>query len=212
MKIASICYMGACVLLVAACGDKGAGTTSANPDPGKSGSKSSASSAAQSTGAAGTKSALYVSKEGRYEIDFGGATPKESVKDDPNGGTWHEAMSPSGTNMAQYADYTDHAHAVAETAGFIPTREKEKIKVDKPISLNGRDGRDIEMALSSGKIFWMRFLIEGKRVYKVGAVYTPDKNRAEAASFIESLKIIADPASAAGSAGPAAGSAAPKGK
>lgn len=205
-NLASICCIGTFALLTSACGNKDSGAASANPDPGKSVSKSSAASAAQSASAPATKPALYVSKEGRYEIDFGGATPKESVKDDPNGGTWNEAMSPSGTSMAQYTDYADHAHAVAETAGFIPTREKDKIKVDKTISVDGRDGRDIEMVLGSGKIFWIRFLIEGKRVYKIGSVYTPDKNRADAAAFIESLKITADPAAPAGSAAPGASS------
>lgn len=44
------------------------------------------------------------------------------------------------------------------------------------------------MTLSSGKVFWIRFLIDGKRVFKLGAVYSGDNTEAKA--FVESFKRI----------------------
>ena len=157
---------------------------------------------AKTSGATSSSAApAYTSTEGRFEIDFRGETPKLSEKDDPNGGKWKEAAMPGGAAMVQYTDYASHAHAVAEVKGFIPTREKERIKVDKDTKVGGLEGRDIEMTLSSGKIFWIRFLISDSRVYKVGAAF-PEEKRAEATSFVESFKVLP-----AGGASPPAASA-----
>jgi hypothetical protein len=135
----------------------------------------------------GAPAAPWVSKNGGFQIDFRGQVPDESTKNDPNGGTWFEASLANGA-MAQYADYANDAQAAAEVKVFLPTRDKEKIKRDEPVSFQGLNGRDIEMTLSSGKVFWIRFLIDGKRVFKLGAVYSGDNTEAKA--FVESFKRI----------------------
>lgn len=184
---------------LAGCGGESSSTSGSGAKPDSSGASTSGGS---------TPAPAYTSSEGRYQIDFRGETPKLSVKDDPNGGRWNEAAMASGAAMVQYTDYESHAHAVAEVKGFIPTRETDKIKVDKAITVAGLEGRDIEMTLSSGKIFWIRFLIDGKRAYKIGAAF-PEAKRADATSFVESFKLSGAPAPAGGSAAPASGSAAP---
>ena len=108
-----------------------------------------------------------------------------TTKDDPNGGTWHDASLKSG-QMAQWTDYSNAAVAAAEVKVFLPTREKDKIKRDEAVTFQGLQGRDIEMTLASGKVFWIRFLIDGKRVFKLGSVYNGDNAKAKA--FMESFK------------------------
>jgi hypothetical protein len=85
---------------------------------------------------------------------------------------------------------------------FLPTREKDQIKRDEVITHQGLKGRDIEMTLPSGKVLWIRFLIDGKRVFKLGAVVNGDNTEAKA--FIESFKRVGAEAAAAPSAAPAA--------
>lgn len=147
----------------------------------------------------GAAAAPWVSKDGGFQIDFHGQTPDESTKDDPNGGRWHDASLRSG-QMAQWTDYANAAVAAAEVKVFLPTREKDQIKRDEAVTFQGLKGRDIEMTLSSGKVFWIRFLIDDKRVFKLGAVYSGDS--APAKAFMESFKRTqaADPSGAASAA------------
>lgn len=142
----------------------------------KGGSGSASASAA---------AAPWVSKDGGFQIDFHGLTPDEATKDDPNGGSWHDASLKSG-QMAQWTDYASEAVAGAEVKVFLPTRDKDKIKRDEAVTFQGLKGRDIEMTLASGKVFWIRFLMDGKRVFKLGAVYNGDNTEAKA--FMESFK------------------------
>jgi hypothetical protein len=151
--------------------------------------------------AAPAAATAWASKDGGFQIDFNGKAPEESKKDDPNGGTWHEASLPSG-KMAQWTDYASAAVAAAEVKVFLPTREKDQIKRDEVITHQGLKGRDIEMTLPSGKVLWIRFLIDGKRVFKLGAVVNGDNTEAKA--FIESFKRVGAEAAAAPSAAPAA--------
>lgn len=187
----------------------GAGSSSASPAGKESsakmderGGRATAEVKGSSAGAA-VAAAPWLSKDGGFEIDFRGQTPDESTKDDPNGGTWHDASLKSG-RLAQYIDYVNEGAAAGEVMVFLPTREKDKIKRDEPVTFQGLKGRDIETTLASGKVLWIRFLIDGKRVFKLGAVYSGDNSDAKA--FIESFKRIGGPASA-----PSASAAVPSG-
>ena len=159
---------------------------------------------AGSASAAASRAAPWVSEAGGFQIDFHGMTPDEKTKDDPDGGKWHDASLPNGA-MVQYADYTNAGEASGVVMVFAPTRDKNKIKRDEPITFQGLKGRDIELTLASGKVFWIRLLSDGKRVFKLGAVY--DGDNAEAKAFMESFKqsgsaAAAPSASAAGGAAP----------
>ena len=122
-------------------------------------------------------------------MTFGAAQVK--TMDDPNGGTWETTIwkTPSAHLMVQYADYKSHAVAVAETQGFIPTRNKSEIKRDEKITIAGHKGREVEWEMPSGMTVWMRFLIADNRVYKVGGGFKG--NRADTQKFIEGFAIDA---------------------
>ncbi len=131
----------------------------------------------------------YKSAEGRFtqKVTFGDA--KQKTLDDPNGGTWQSTSwkTPSAQLMIQYTDYESHAHAVAETQGFIPTRDKTEIKRDEKVTIAGHDGRELEWTLPSGVTMRIRFLIADKRVYKIGGGYRGDG--ADAQKFIDGFSI-----------------------
>lgn len=195
----SICGVS---VFLAACSSGGESSASASPAASTPAPAKTVASASGSTSAGTdtpTAAAPYVSKDGGYQIDFHGATPTESTKDDPNGGTWQEAALNNG-HMVQYTDYESPAHAKAEVQGFIPTRDKDQIKRDEAVTFAGLSGRDIELKFSSGKMFWIRFLIDGRRVFKIGALYAGDNANAKA--FMESFKRVggAAPATSASAA------------
>jgi hypothetical protein len=134
----------------------------------------------------------FVSGAGRYtaKVTFGAVT--EKTMDDPNGGTWRTAKwnTPRGLFMVQYADYADHATAKAETmVGFIPTRDKSAIKRDDPIKVGDREGRAVEWAVNPTTMMYMRFIIDDKRVYKLGAGTKGD--RETVTKFFDGFEITA---------------------
>ncbi len=135
--------------------------------------------------------ALYISKSGGYRVDFKGRTPVESMKNDPNGGRWHDASVKSG-RFSQHTDYLSGAVAEAEVRAFLPTRDKRRIRRDEKVRFLGLAGRDIEVAMNSGKVLWIRFLIDGRRVFKLGAVYAKDKT--DATAFIQSFERLSEAA------------------
>jgi len=178
-----------------------ASATSAKPAPSTTVTTASASVSASPPAA----TAKYKNEAGGYEIDFHGETPAESVKDDPNGGSWHEAAVGNGVALIEYGDYTNAGEAEGTMKVFMPTRDPEAIKVDKEISVQGQKGRDIEMTLKSGKVFWIRFVQLDKRLYKIGVVYSDDKTKAQ--SFVDSFRITKAGAGASASASASAASA-----
>lgn len=46
--------------------------------------------------------------------------------------------------------------------------------------------------MNSGKVLWIRFLIDGRRVFKLGAVYAKDKT--DATAFIQSFERLSEAA------------------
>lgn len=131
--------------------------------------------------------APYVSTDGGYRVDFEGKAPVESMKDDPNGGVWHDANPGSG-RFLQYTDYANAATADVEVRAFLPTRDASQIKRDERVTFRGLEGRDLEVSMRSGKVLWIRFLIDGRRVFKLGAVYDADKAGADA--FMRSFERV----------------------
>ena len=140
-------------------------------------------------GSPATAPALYISTSGGYQIDFKGRTPVESKKNDPNGGSWHDASVESGW-FSQHTDYASGAVAEAEVSAFLPTRDKSRIRRDEKVRFRGLAGRDIEVALRAGKVLWIRFLIDGRRVFKLGTVYA--KNNSEATAFMQSFERLSE--------------------
>ncbi len=220
--------LSACLVFgsLVACGDKssseGSASAKSEANPAKSAkatassppsavSSSAATTASGSSGAPEAPAAApaYTSTEGRFEVKFPTGNPIESTKADPNGVDWHDvsADTPTGKYAVQWSDFVNSGEAEGTVMVFMPTREKEKIKVDKKIKVGAYEGRDMEVALNPTLTMWLRFVIVGRRVYKIVA---GNKGRPEEASaFIESFKVTGDGAGAAPSAAPASGSAAP---
>jgi hypothetical protein len=180
----------AIALLVAAC--KGSESTSSTSSGPSSSEASKSREAMPASKPAPETSPPFVSQAGRYtaKVTFGAVT--EKTMDDPNGGTWHTAKwnTPQGLFMVQYADYADHATAKAETmVGFIPTRDKAAIKRDAPIKVGDREGRAVEWAVNSTTMMYMQFIIDDKRVYKLGAGTKGDRDTVT--KFFDGFEITA---------------------
>lgn len=140
-------------------------------------------------------SPAFTSSAGRYAIVFPYGDPEESVKSDPNGINWQDASSKTPSYAVQYADFTNAGEAFGTMKVFMPTRDLDRIKVDKEISVGPRPGRDLEVTIGSdGAMMWLRFIQDGRRIYKILAGNKND--RAKAMAFIESFMILSEPSSA----------------
>jgi hypothetical protein len=174
MKLASVFSISLCLLV--ACGNE------SKPNSAPAPPATPTAKAVEPTPAPEPAAPPFASEAGRYtqRVTFG--TPKDKQMDDPNGGTWETTTwsTRGGMYVVQYTDYKDHAHAVAEVAGFIPTRTKSDIHRDEAVKIGTRDGRELEVAVNPTTTMWVRFIIDGKRVYKLvgatkGDAETPKK-------------------------------------
>jgi hypothetical protein len=140
----------------------------------------------------------YVSAEGRYTAAINFGAPTEKVMNDPQGVPWTTARwdPDDGMYLIQYADFPNARAAVVELEAFKPTVDLDKIKADKPVTVGGRPGRDLEVVINERTTMFIRFVLEGSRLYKVVV-----GNRGDAASaraFIEGVAIaLENPASPA---------------
>ena len=132
----------------------------------------------------------YVSKEGRFTQKMNPGNPVTEVVDDPNGaGQWHGVKwnTRKSVYTVQYIDYKDHANAVAETYGFIATRDESQIKRDEKVKFGAREGREMTVMVNPTTTMYLRFVIDDARVYKVVAGTKVEHD--EAKQFLDGFSI-----------------------
>lgn len=133
--------------------------------------------------------AAFEATDGRFSVDppvAGNPTVRDVP--DPNGGTWQSfSWTPAHAYFAvQRRTYSSPAVAVAETRGFIPTRDAQAIHLDKERTVAGHQVRDLVWS-DGANLLRARFVIDGPVVFKVVAGGRIDGEAANA--FVDSFAL-----------------------
>lgn len=140
--------------------------------------------------AAPARIAAFVPADGRFSVNppvAGNPTVRDVP--DPNGGTWQSfSWTPAHAYFAvQRRAYPSPAVAVAETRGFIPTRDAQSIQLDKERTVAGHQVRDLVWS-DGGNLLRARFVIDGAVVFKIvagGRIAGPAAN-----AFVDSFALL----------------------